>query len=84
MPGIKVYTTEPCPFCRQAKALLDARGLTYDEVNLSKDPAGRAQLAEKTGMMTFPQVIVGDELVGGFDALRAADKSGALKALLAA
>ena len=47
--GNGVYTTEPCSFCRQAKALLKKRGYTYNEVNLAKDPVGRADLVELHG-----------------------------------
>jgi glutaredoxin 3 len=65
MSKITVYTTDPCAYCRQAKALLAKRGLDYEEINLAKDGAGRAELAARTGMMTFPQVLIGDELVGG-------------------
>jgi glutaredoxin 3 len=82
MNKIMVYTTEPCGYCRQAKALLSKRGLSYDEVNLAKDADGRAELAQRTGMMTFPQVIIGDQLVGGFAELVSADQSGRLAALV--
>jgi glutaredoxin 3 len=81
---ITVFTTEPCGFCRQAKALLSARGLEYREVNLAKDPVGRADLVKRTGQMTFPQIIVGERAVGGFRELLEADREGILKALLAA
>jgi glutaredoxin 3 len=84
MNKITVYTTEPCGYCRQAKALLDKRGLEFDEINLAMDAKGRAELASRTGMMTFPQVIIGEELVGGFDQLLSADRSGRLAELLAA
>jgi glutaredoxin 3 len=83
MRTITVYTTDPCGYCRQAKALLAKRGLAYDEINLARDAEGRAELAMRTGMMTFPQVIIGDELVGGFTELAAADRSGRLSELLA-
>jgi glutaredoxin 3 len=83
MNRIMLYTTEPCSFCRQAKALLSKRGLTYDEINLAMDAAGRAELAQRTGMMTFPQVIIGDQLVGGFTELLSADRSGRLSELVA-
>jgi glutaredoxin 3 len=82
--GVTVYTTEPCGFCRQAKALLQARGVEYREVNLSKDPDGRADLAALTGQMTFPQVVVGRRSIGGFRELLEADRAGALDDLLAA
>jgi len=52
--GVVLYTTEPCGFCRQAKALLQARGVVYREINLAKDPVGRAELVALTGQMTFP------------------------------
>jgi glutaredoxin 3 len=83
MNKIMLYTTEPCSFCRQAKALLSKRGLSYDEINLVMDADGRAELAQRTGMMTFPQVIIGDQLVGGFNELLNADKSGRLTELVA-
>ena len=82
MNKITVYTTEPCGFCRQAKALLSKRGLSYDEINLAMNADGRAKLAQRTGMMTFPQVIIGDELVGGFNELLSAERSGRLTELL--
>lgn len=82
--SVTVYTTIACPYCVRAKALLDARGIEYEEINLGRDPQTRAELAQKTGMMTFPQILIGDELVGGFDELSAADKSGRLAELTAA
>jgi glutaredoxin 3 len=84
MSSITVYTTNACPFCVRAKALLDARGLPYEEVNLGRDPETRAELAQKTGMMTFPQILIDEQLVGGFDELSAADKSGRLQELVGA
>ena len=77
-----VYTTEPCGFCRQAKALLEARGVPFDEINLAKDPQGRAELVALTGQMTFPQVLVGERSVGGFRELVEADRDGTLQDLL--
>ena len=79
---VVVYTTEPCGFCRQAKALLDARGVPFDEINLAKDPQGRAELVALTGQMTFPQVLVGERSVGGFRELVEADRDGTLEDLL--
>jgi glutaredoxin 3 len=84
MSEIVVYTTEPCAFCARVKGLLRSRGLEFAEINLSKDPEGRQELATKTGMMTFPQVIIGGKLVGGFTETQAAAESGKLDELLAA
>lgn len=80
---ITLYTTEKCSSCLRAKALLTQRDLPFEEINLSRDPDGRAALVQRTGMMTFPQVLVGDEPLGGFEALAAADREGRLVALLA-
>jgi glutaredoxin 3 len=84
MSQVTVYTTDPCSFCARAKGLLKARGVEFEEINLSKDPAGRMELVELTGMMSFPQVIVDGELLGGFTEVQAAADSGRLDELLAA
>ncbi|HUZ83001.1 MAG TPA: glutaredoxin domain-containing protein [Gaiellaceae bacterium] len=82
MSKVTVYTTEPCSYCARAKGLLKARDVEYEEINLSRDPEGRVELAKQTGMMTFPQVIVGGELVGGFTEVQTAAESGRLDELL--
>ncbi len=77
-----LYTTEPCGFCKQAKDLLESRGVGYHEVNLVRDPSGRERLVALTGQMTFPQVVVGRRSVGGFRELVEADRDGTLESLL--
>ena len=84
MNKITLYSTDACSFCVRAKALLDARGLAYEEINLSRDPDGRAELGRRTGMLSFPQIVIGDEVVGGFMELIAADRAGRLRELAAA
>lgn len=84
MAQITVYSTEPCSFCTRVKGILSSRGVPFTEVNLAKDPVGRAELARKTGMMSFPQVLIGDRLIGGFAELQAAAEDGRLDELLAA
>jgi glutaredoxin 3 len=81
---LTIYTTDPCGFCRQAKALLASRGIEYREVNLAKDPQGRADLVALTGQMTFPQIVAGKRVIGGFRELLEADRDGVLDDLLAA
>jgi glutaredoxin 3 len=83
MSQIKIYTTDPCSFCTRAKQLLQLRGLAYEEHNLAKDPSGRAALSELTGMMSFPQVVIDAEVIGGFMELVQADRSGRLRELTA-
>jgi glutaredoxin 3 len=84
MANVTVYTTDPCSFCVRVKQLLNARQIAFDEINLARDPDGRAELLQRTGMMSFPQVIINDELVGGFQETLAADQSGRLAELLKA
>ena len=79
--NITVYSTDPCSFCSRAKELLQRRGYEYEEINLERDPDGRAELVRKTGMLSFPQILIDDELVGGFMELVAADRAGRLRAL---
>jgi glutaredoxin 3 len=84
MNRVTIYTTEPCGYCRVAKALLDKRGVAYEEINLARDPEGRAELVRLTGMMTFPQVIIDGESIGGYQELAQADRAGRLEELAAA
>ncbi|HUY60067.1 MAG TPA: glutaredoxin domain-containing protein [Solirubrobacteraceae bacterium] len=84
MKLVIMYTTDFCPFCRSAKALLEKRGIAYEEINLARDPDSRNQLEEVTGMFTFPQILIGDQVIGGFEELLAADRAGHLPELLAA
>jgi glutaredoxin 3 len=78
---VTIYTTEPCGFCRVAKSLLAKRNVAFTEVNLAKDPSGRAELVRITGMMTFPQVVIDDAPIGGYQELVQADRSGRLAEL---
>jgi glutaredoxin 3 len=84
MAEINLYTTDPCSFCRRVKGLLQARGVDFNEINLSKDPTGRVELVQRTGMMTFPQVTIDGHLLGGFAEIQAAADDGSLDELLAA
>ena len=85
MKDIVVYTTTACSFCRRVKELLEARSIPYREVELRReDPDSRDELWARTGMMSFPQVVIDGELLGGFRELLTADRSGRLDELLAA
>jgi glutaredoxin 3 len=83
MNSVIVYTTDACSRCVTAKKLLARRGIGYEEINLARDPDTRAQLARKTGMFTFPQIIIGGETLGGLDELISADRDGRLRQLAA-
>jgi glutaredoxin 3 len=67
-----------------AKALLDRRGIAYEEVNLARDADSREKLSSVTGMYTFPQIVIAEQTIGGFAELLAADREGRLGELLAA
>ncbi len=83
MQAVKMYTTEVCPFCIRAKALLKQRGvLAIDEVRIDLDPAERACMMQITGRRTVPQIFIGDTHVGGCDDLVALDQRGELLPLL--
>ena len=84
MAHVTLYTTDACSRCVSAKALLTKRGISYDEINLARDPDGRAELQRKTGMFSFPQILIEDETIGGFAELLTADREGRLGELLAA
>jgi glutaredoxin 3 len=83
MRDVVVYTTEACGYCSRVKMLLRSQDIDFHEVNLAGDPEGVIALAEKTGMMTLPQVTVGGILVGGYDETARAASSGMLADLLA-
>ncbi len=83
MAEVIMYSTEPCPFCSRAKALLKSREIAFEEINLARDPDGRAELAAKTGLMTFPQIVIDGKTLGGWTELAAADASGQLADLIA-
>jgi glutaredoxin 3 len=85
MSNVKMYTTQVCPYCLQAKALLKQRGVTsIEEIRIDLDPVQREQMMAITGRRTVPQIFIGATHVGGCDDLVALDQRGELAALLAA
>ena len=80
---ILMYTTAVCPYCQMAERLLVSKGVTIEKVRIDLDPQRRAEMMEKTGRRTVPQIYVGDTHVGGYDDLAALDRAGKLDPLLA-
>jgi glutaredoxin 3 len=80
---VRIYTTLICPYCIRAKMLLRARGIEYEEIDVTGDRAARQWLAELTGRRTVPQIFIRDEAIGGFDELHALSRSGELPKKLA-
>ena len=83
MNAVKMYTTQVCPYCQRAKALLKQRGVdAIEEVRVDLDPTERDRMIELTGRRTVPQIFIGATHVGGCDDLVALDQRGGLMPLL--
>ena len=84
MTAVKMYTTQVCPYCVRAKALLKQRGVArIEEIRIDLDLEQRDLMVELTGRRTVPQIFIGDRHVGGCDDLVALDQRGELARLLA-
>ncbi|MEL6189828.1 MAG: glutaredoxin 3 [Myxococcota bacterium] len=84
MQPVKIYLTAWCPYCQRAKALLELREISYEEIDVDGDHATRKWLLQSTGQRTVPQIFIGEESIGGYTELAALDRSGALQAKLEA
>ncbi|GMU72803.1 MAG: glutaredoxin 3 [Burkholderiales bacterium] len=85
MASITMYSTGVCPYCVRAEQFLASKGATaIEKVRVDLDPARRAEMMERTGRRTVPQIFIGSVHVGGYDDLVALDRSGGLDPLLAA
>jgi len=83
MVPVRMYTTQVCPFCLRAKALLKQRGVrAIEEIRIDLDPAERTRMMQITGRRSVPQIFIGETHVGGCDDLIALDQRGALLPLL--
>jgi glutaredoxin 3 len=80
---VQVYVTDYCPYCTRAKALLNKRGIPFDEIDVTGDDAKRAWLVQATGRRTVPQIFIKGESIGGSDELHALDRTGELAKKLA-
>ncbi|HXQ20248.1 MAG TPA: glutaredoxin 3 [Candidatus Acidoferrales bacterium] len=84
MAKVVMYTTQYCPYCVRAKALLRHKGVAFEEIDVSDDEALREKMIEASGRRTVPQIFIDDAPIGGFEELRALEDEGALDRLLAA
>jgi glutaredoxin 3 len=83
MAHVKIYSSDYCPYCSRAKALLQQRGVTdYEEIVVDGRPEVRAQMTQLTGRTSVPQIFIGQTHVGGCDDLHALDRQGGLEPLL--
>lgn len=85
MPKITIYTTSICPYCHRAKELLRAKGVPYEEIDVSGSPGLRTRMTQLSGgRTTVPQIWIGETHVGGCDDLHALDRAGRLDPMLSA
>lgn len=80
MTNVQIYTTANCAFCLAAKTLLKQNGLDYEEIRVDTDPRRQEEMVARTQRRSVPQVVVGDRLIGGYEELAAAARSGQLVA----
>ncbi len=84
MPRITIYSSMFCPYCHRAKALLQQKGVKYDEIDVDTVPGARPEMTDRAnGGYTVPQIFINDSHVGGCDDLYALDAAGKLDAMLA-
>lgn len=85
MAKVEVYTADFCPYCTKAKTLLDIKGISYEEIDISTEDGWREKLAEISGGgKTVPQIIIDGQPIGGFTELSALNDSGELEKLVSA
>ncbi|MCF9034984.1 glutaredoxin 3 [Acinetobacter nectaris] len=83
MANVVIYSTTVCPYCIRAKQLLERKGISYKEVNLSNEaPDVRIELMQRTNHRTVPQIFINDQFIGGFDQLYALDRESKLDELI--
>ena len=84
MAKVLIYTTQICPYCIRAKALLEKKGAVYQEIDVSNAPELREEMTQKAnGKRSVPQIFINEFHVGGCDDLHALESQGKLNALLA-
>ena len=84
MPKVILYTKDYCAFCRQAKALLQSKGVSFEEIDLSDNEALQETVWRLSGRRTVPQIFVDGKPLGGYQEIRALDATGELDKILAA
>jgi glutaredoxin 3 len=80
--SVKVYSTDYCPYCDRAKALLRKKGVEFEDIDVTHSPEQRNFLIEATGRRTVPQIFIHGTPIGGCDELYALDRAGKLETML--
>lgn len=82
MPQVKIYTTNWCPYCKGALALLRAKSIAFEEIDVTHDPEKRAEMEQLSRRYTVPQIFIDGRPIGGYDDARMLDATGELDKLL--
>ena len=82
MAKVVIYVTVYCPYCTAAKALLRAKSVSFEEIDVTHDPVRRAEMERLSGRRTVPQIFVDGRSIGGYDDARQLDAAGELDRLL--
>ena len=83
MNTVTLYTTDTCPYCRNAKALLASKGEVMEEINIQREPGKFEEMLSRSNRRSVPQIFIGDTHIGGFDDLARLDRQGGLMSMLA-
>lgn len=84
MANVTIYTKPFCPYCIRAVSLLEEKGVEFTEIEAAFDPEKKAEMVQRSGRMTFPQIFIGDRHIGGCDDMMALEREGKLDPLLQA
>jgi len=82
MPKVIIYTTQICPYCIRAKALLRSKRVDFEEIDVGRDPRLQDELRQRSGRRTVPQIFIDEKYVGGYDEIKELDDAGELDPLL--
>ena len=80
---VKIFGNATCPYCGAARMLLTKKGIEFEDIDVTANPASFSTMTERSGNRTVPQVFIGDASIGGFDELYALERSGELDEMLA-
>jgi glutaredoxin 3 len=80
-PRIVMYTTRYCGYCERARRVLRARGIPYEDIDVTGNFELRRQMVKETGHRTVPIILLDGKLIGGSDELVAMNSTGQLDAL---
>ena len=83
-PQIVMYCKSWCPYCDSARALLNAKGVSFQDINIEAQPEQREEMIRRSGRRTVPQIFIGERHIGGSDDLHELDRAGGLDPLLQA